>query len=188
MLTKGWFLGVWPQTSLKVRFFTTFLLVACIPLGLLIFSTYGYVSNYTHTALYNNQSQLSLCINQFDSRKSRIQDEYRTAFLELKNNKEIAEYFKNLDDVNENAPISIVPQAKKVLTKSLEFFNKSSRVLPIISFTIIDERGGCLTNIGNEICLYYKDAENEFSDIKRKYTSKEIRNKKLSEKDSFLFF
>ncbi len=181
LLFKGWFLGIWPQPSLKVRFFTTFLLVACIPLGLLIFSTYGYITNYIHTALYNNQSQLSLCINQFDSKKSRIQDEYRTAFLELKNNKEIKEYFKKLDEVNDNVPNFINSEAKKVLTKSLEFFNKNSRELPIISFTIIDERGGCLTNIGNDICTYYKDMEREFSDINRLYTSKEIKNKKLSE-------
>lgn len=190
ILVRGLILGIWPQMSLKVRFFTTYFLAACIPLGLLIIATYGYISNYKHTALFHNQSQLRLCINQFDSRKSQNQDEYRTAFIELKNDPKLAECFKELDRVNKKVPESILPEAKKVLTRSVEFFNKDSRHLPILSLTIIDERGACLTNLGNGICQYYKDLdEKEFTDIGREYTSKEIKDKKIIENslDAFLY-
>ena len=190
LLIRGFLLGIWPQTTLKTRFFTTYFLAACIPLGLLIIATYGYITNYKHTALIHNKSQLRLCINQFDTRKSQSQDEYRTVFMDLIKDPKIADFFKELDRVNEEIPQTILPEAKKALTRSVEFFNKDSGNLPILSLTIIDERGACLTNLGNGICHYYKDLDKkEFTDINREYSPNEKKDKKLIEVslDAFLY-
>ena len=159
LLLRGFLLGIWPQTSLRVRFISTYFLAACLPLGLLIIASYGYLSEYRHTALFQNQSQLRLCINQFDSRKTQTQDEYKTAFLDVLKDSVLADAVKKLDEAGKEPINDFIPEAKAVLSRSIDIFNRDGRNLPILSLALVDERGGYICNVGNTFCQYYKNAE-----------------------------
>lgn len=197
LILKGYLLNIWYQTSLRIRFFTTYFLAACMPLGLLIIASYGYISEFSRTNLSNTQSQLKRSIDYFDTNKTQQQEEYRTRLLELKNNPEIIAAFERLDKANEKLPSSFLPESKDVLEKSVNFFCNKQRKLPILSFTIIDERGSYYMNIGSDTtCRFAKiidekgrnpeiDTEIKFFppyyEEKRKFTLEEEKNKELSE-------
>ena len=86
VLLRGFIFNKWFNISLRVRFITAYFLAACLPLGLLSIGSYGYISEYQHTAVLKNQSRLKLCIGQFDNKKTQAQEEYKKAFLEIQTN------------------------------------------------------------------------------------------------------
>ncbi len=151
LILRGFFLGKWPNYSLKSRFFTTYFLAACLPLGLMIIASYGYISEYKHTDIFNNQSKLKLNINRFDNSKMQAQEEYKTAFLEILNNQYITASFVKLDKTYDNSIGKTSPEAMDILSRMLNHLNKGERDLPILSLAVIDEKGGCLNNFGNEL-------------------------------------
>ena len=163
LLLRGFTLGIWPITSLRARFFITYFLASSIPLGLLIIVTIGYISEYKHSTLSKYQSQLKLSINQFDSRQTKSQENYRAALLNLKNDKAISKAFKNLDLANKKRAQKFLPEAEEVLSRSIKHFYKEQKDknLPILSMTILDERGDCFTCLGNNELMYYRHSENE---------------------------
>ena len=188
LLFRGFLLGIWPSTSLKIRFITTYFLAACMPLGLLIIASYGYISEYQHSALFNNLSQLRFCINQFDTRKIQNQEEYKTAFFEIINDPVFQDCIKRFDKVNINKPKEFPKEAKEVLNRALEIINKNSRILPIIGLTIIDERGNCFSNYGNRNCQVFKLLEDKDykeykgSDFDSSITQDELVSKEINDK------
>ena len=180
-LLRGLVFGIWPKTSLKGRFLTTYFLAACLPLGLLVIASYGYISEYKHTVIIENQSKLKLCIEQFDNSKIQVQDGYKKAFQEIQSNQNIIKAFHNLNNTYENFSDGISHEALDVLVKSLNIINKENRNLPIDSFAIISERGDYWINDGIELKTYYKTFDNkEFSsqnfdlNIKEKILNKNI--------------
>lgn len=180
LLSRGILLGVWPNTSLRTRFITTYFLAACLPLGLLIIASYGYISEYRHTSFFESQSRLRLCINQFDSRKAQVQDEYRSAFLEIQNDQEFIENISRLEKIA-SAPLNFfAPEAKAVLNRALDILNSGKRNLPIISFAIVDEWGGYFCNIGTNTFQYYVNHEGkEF--LEGNKTAKDAELKKYND-------
>ena len=160
LLIRGFVWGKWPKISLKTRFIVTYFLAACLPLGLLIISSYGYLSEYRHTAIFKNQTKLKLCIDQLDNGKKKAQDEYKKAFVEVQNDVKIKNLLEKLDKIQGNNN-EIMPESKELLTRILNILNKEGRKIPVIAFSIIDERGSCLTNFGNELCAYYKRFDNK---------------------------
>ena len=188
LLFRGFLLGIWPNISLKLRFITTYFLAACMPLGLLIITSYGYVSEYRHSAIFNDQSRLRSCINQFDTRKTLNQEEYKTAFLEIINDPLFLKYLKQFDVVNQAEPQGFPSEAKAVLRRALEILNKDNRYLPIMGITILDERGNYFSNYGNSECNTFKVYEGkEFVDSDKVFDPKnfppeELKIKKSNEK------
>ena len=188
LLIRGFLLGKWPYLSFKLRFVITYFLAACMPLGLLIVVSYGYISEYKHSSIFNDQSQLKLCINQFETRKTQNQEEYKTAFLEIKNDPIFLERINLLDQANKEEPKSFPPEAQVVLNRVYEILNRNSRFLPIISITILDERGNYFSIFGNNNCQTYKiykgkefvDSENEFSP--ENFPKEELKYKTTNEK------
>ena len=166
LLTRGFLFGKWPDYSLKVRFFTTYFLAACLPLGLMLIASYGYIAEYKHTDIFNNQSKLKLNINRFDNNKIQTQEEYKTAFLEILNNQSVFTALSKLNNTYDNSLNKITPEAMDVLSRMLSILNKGERNLPFISLAIIDEKGGCLHNRGNELNPSYKSLLTNSSDIK----------------------
>ena len=183
LLVRGFLLGKWPYLSFKIRFVLTYFLAACMPLGLLIIASYGYISEYKHSAIFNDQSQLKLCINQFETRKTQNQEEYKTAFLEIKNDSIFQECINRLDKANKEEPKTFPPEAKAVLNRVLEILNKNSRELPIICITILDERGNYFSNFGNKSCQTYKICNgDEFVDSGKLFSDKEFPKEELKNK------
>ncbi len=182
LLLRGFLLGIWPKSSLRFRFISTYFLAACLPLGLLIIASYGYLSEYRHTALFQNQSQLRLCINQFDSRKTQTQDEYKTAFLDVLKDSVLLDYAKKLDEAGKEPINDFIPEVKAVLSRAIDIFNRDGRSLPLLSLTIVDERGGFATNVGNTHCQYYKNAEHkEFIPKETTFNYEQKRQKAFGE-------
>ncbi len=181
LIIRGVFFGKWPQFSLKTRFFITYFLAACIPLGLLTIAFYGYISAYEHSVLFDYLSQLRLAIRQFDTRKTQKQEEYKTLFYKIKNDPLFNQYLIKYDEVNEKTLDTVIPQAEKVLDRSLDLINHEYKKLPIISLTIIDERGSYFSNLGNNKCQYFKNYKED--EISKKYTFKndELINKSFNE-------
>ena len=161
LLIKGFLLGKWPNISLKLRFVITYFLAACMPLGLLIIASYGYISEYRKSEIFRDQSQLRLCINQFDTRKTQNQEEYKTAFLEIKNDSEFQRLIRKLDKANQVEPHGFPREAKAILKRILEILNKDKRYLPILGITILDERGNYFSNYGNNECSTFKIYEGD---------------------------
>ena len=151
LLYKGLVLGKWPDVSLKVRFFTTYFLAACLPLGLMLIASYGYISEYKHTDIFNSQSKLKLSINRFDNSKIQAQEGYKTAFLEILNNQLVSFSFSKLEKTYDDSTGKTTNEAMDVLSRMINILNKGDKNLPIISLAIIDEHGGCLNNVGNEL-------------------------------------
>lgn len=151
LIFRGMFWGKWPNYSLRARFFTTYFLAACLPLGLMIIASYGYISEYKHTDIFNNQSKLKLSINRFDNSKIQTQEEYKTAFLEILKNDSIIASLGKLDKTFDSSIGKISPDAMDILSRMLYYLNREERNLPVLSLAIIDEHGGCLSNSGNEL-------------------------------------
>ena len=166
LLIRGFLLGIWPNFSFKLRFITTYFLAACMPLGLLIIASYAYISEFKHSALFNDETQLRQCINQFEIRKTQNQEEYKTAFLEIKNDPLFLECINRFDKANKIKPQSFPTEAKEALNRALEIINKDDRKLPILGLTILDERGNYFSNYGNEKYQSFKiyDDEKEFKE------------------------
>ena len=160
LLFRGFIFGKWPIISLKVRFITTYFLAACLPLGLMIIASYGYISEYKHTDIFNNQSRLKLCISKFDNAKIQTQEEYKTTFLEIQNNQSIYNAFNRLEKSSENYSNKITPESMEVISKILNQLNKSEHNLPIVSLSIIDEYGRSISNFGNELNPTYNLLQN----------------------------
>ena len=154
LLLRGFFYNKWPQTSLKARFISTYFLAACLPMGILAIAAYGYLSEYAHTTLFKNQAKLRECINYFESCKIRLEEEYKTAFLEMQSDKKIAEAFKNLEKASKEPATCIIPEIKEVLKEVTALLNKEENKLPILSLTVLDEYGDYITNLGNDECCY----------------------------------
>ena len=169
LLFRGLIFDKWPDYSLKARFFTTYFLAACLPLGLMIIASYGYISEYKHTDIFNNQSKLKLSINRFDNSKIQAQEEYKTAFLEIINNQLITSSFGKLDKIYDNSSAKTTPETMDVLSRMLNHLNRGEHNLPIVSLAIIDENGGCLNNVGNELnptfSILGKDSNNENKEV-----------------------
>ena len=186
-LLRGFIFNKWPIVSLKVRFFTSYFLAACLPLGLMIIASYGYISEYKHTDIFKNQSKLKLCINQFDTLKSQNQEEYKNAFLEIFNNPSIDLSFKKLDQIYGKHAENIPAESIDVLSKILNIINKNERDLPVLNFSIIDEQGNCLSNFGNELNPYYKTFnKKEFFLQGKKYDTDLINKTELEQEEVFL--
>ena len=173
LLFRGFVFGKWPNYSLKARFFTTYFLAACLPLGLMIIASYGYISEYKHTDIFNNQSKLKLSINRFDNSKMQAQEEYRTAFLEILNNQFITSSFDKMDKTYDASVGKTTPEAMDILSRMINHLNKGDRNLPIISLAVIDENGGCLNNAGNELnpSFYLLDDKDNSQDNKEAFQS-----------------
>ncbi|MBP5468812.1 MAG: hypothetical protein J6Z11_06160, partial [Candidatus Riflebacteria bacterium] len=182
-LLRGFIFGAWPKTSLKGRFLSTYFLAACLPLGLLVIASYGYISEYKHTVIIENQSKLKLCIEQFDNLKVQAQDGYKKAFQEIQTNQNILKAFSNLNNTYENSSDGISHEALDVLVKTLNIINKENRNLPIDSFTIISERGDCWINYGSDLKTYYKTFDNKefFSQNFDLQLKEKILNKNITE-------
>ena len=182
LLMRGFILGIWPSFSLKIRFITTYFLAASMPLGLLVIATYGFISEYEHSARFNDLSKLRICINLFDTRKTQLQEEYKNAYLEIMNDPRFQESIKCFDEANKNKPSSFPKEAKDVLNCALEILNKNSRNLPILGLTIVDERGNYFSNYGNEQCQVFRTLdENEYKS-KEDLTQKETISKDINDK------
>ena len=164
VLLRGFIFNKWFNISLRVRFITAYFLAACLPLGLLSIGSYGYISEYQHTAVLKNQSRLKLCIGQFDNKKTQAQEEYKKAFLEIQTNDALANALKKLNNANKTNNINdknLISANLDVVTAFLNILNKNGRNIPVTSFSVIDEYGNCLSNIGNQLCLYYKTYDNQ---------------------------
>ena len=188
LLIMGFCLGIWPNTSLKTRFITTYFLAACMPLGLLIIVSYCYISEYKHSQIFKDQSQLRLCINQFEIRKTKNQGNYKTAFSEIKNDKRFQELIEEFDKVNQKPPEGFPEEAKAILDRATEIINKDNRNLPILGLTILDERGNYFTNYGNGKYRSFKffDAKKEVTEPE-KFPTKELRDKIDNDKSIEVF-
>lgn len=151
LILRGLILGIWPNTSLRFRFISTYFLAACLPLGLLIIASYGYIVEYRYTSFYKSLSQIRLCISQFDTRKAKVQEEYRTAFTELFKNEELHKAFVALDKANTDSLSKNRNEIKRVFQCAIDSIGHKNRNLPILSLAIIDERGDYVTNIGNAL-------------------------------------
>ena len=185
-LLRGFIFGKWPIVSLKVRFFTSYFLAACLPLGLMIIASYGYISEYKHTDIFKNQSKLKLCISQFDTLKSQNQEQYKNAFLEIFSNPSVAYSFKKLDQIYGKHAENIPAESIDVLSKILNIINKDERDLPVLNFSIIDEQGNCLSNFGNELNPYYRTFDKKEYFLKgKKYDSDLINRTELEQEEVF---
>ena len=151
LLARGIIWGIWPQTSLKIRFITTYFLAACLPLGLLIIASYGYITEYRYSAFFKNLSQLKLCIGQFDTRKTQRQEEYKTAFVEMLKDENLKKLYEKLDTNNTDSIALHENELKEIFEASLKFLSRKGHFLPISALAVIDERGEYVANYGNEI-------------------------------------
>ena len=182
LLVRGFLFGRWPQTSLKIRFVTTYFLAACMPLGLLIIAAYGYISEFKHSTIFNYQSELRSCISQFDSRKTQNQDDYKTAYMEVINDPIFKDYLKKYHD-NINDKTDAFPEdAKNILNRAIEIINRNSRYLPLMNFTVLDELGNYFSNFGNTQFQYFKRMKGkEYSCLSQEETAELKRFKNLSD-------
>lgn len=130
ILLRGILLGQWPEFNLRFRFIMTYLLATTLPLSLLIISSYAYIAQYrraTHSEILNS---LQLSIKQFDTRKSQIEDDYRTAFNSIFKDDELGKILVEQGSKSEAAKALI-----------LHHFENDKLKLPLLCFAIIDENG-----------------------------------------------
>ncbi|MBQ2592242.1 MAG: adenylate/guanylate cyclase domain-containing protein, partial [Candidatus Riflebacteria bacterium] len=182
LLIRGFIQGVWPNISLKIRFITTYFLAACMPLGLLIIASYGYISAYQHSAYFDKLSKLKFCINQFDIRKTQKQEDYKTAYLDILNDSNFQESIKRFDKANSNNPKEFPIEAKEVLNCALGILKKGSRDLPILSLTIIDERGNYFSNYYKNDCQIFNLLEGGGFSNKKDLSLEEVKCRDINEK------
>jgi len=130
MMLRGLISGIWPSINLKWRFILTYLLAATLPIGMLVISAYGYVSQYRRATHFQSLSRLQFHIKQFDARKAQIHDEYRKAFDEVFKDEELIRILKDEGSNSEAAKDRV-----------LHHFANRREPLPLLCFAIIDEMG-----------------------------------------------
>ncbi len=182
LLLRGFIQGVWPNISLKFRFITTYFLAACMPLGLLIIASYGYISAYQHSAYFDKLSKLRFCINQFDIRKIKKQEDYKTAYLDILNDSNFQESIKRFDKANSNNPKEFPIEAKDVLNCALGILRKGSRDLPVLALSIIDERGNYFSNYSKDDFQIFNLLGGERFSTKEYLSPEEEKSRDINEK------
>ncbi len=128
LIFRGLIQQHWPAIRLKLRFQIIFLLAATLPLSLLIISASGYLSQFRRSIHFQTISNLLLCIKQYDSRKSQIEDEYRTAFNRLLKDPRFAKILQKEG--------SYSPAAENLLRS---YFDEANKPLPLMCYAIFNE-------------------------------------------------
>ncbi|MBU1105130.1 MAG: HAMP domain-containing protein [Candidatus Riflebacteria bacterium] len=130
LLVRGLLLGQWPDIGIRLRFIATYMLVATLPVSLLLLTAYGYVTQYRRAIHFQSVSELHSCIRQFDTRKAQVNDEYRTAFAEVVEDKLLCNLLAEKGS-----------ESTEARDRILSFFEGRSEPLPLLSFAIFDENG-----------------------------------------------
>jgi class 3 adenylate cyclase/cytochrome c-type biogenesis protein CcmH/NrfF len=137
LLIRGFLLERWLQLRLRIKFLLTFLLAATLPLSLLVIVSSGYLSQFRRSIHFQTVSDLLLSLKQFDSRKARITDNYRNAFLRLVKNPALAKALKE-EGAHSN-------KAKEIIEKT---FENSKVSLPLSAYAIFDESADGIRGYG----------------------------------------
>lgn len=130
ILLKGTLLGIWPEISLKYRFTVSYLMASVLPVSLLVITLYGYLIQYKEASYLQALSNLQANMNEFDSRKSQLMDQYLLAFKETLNDEKLKDILRRDGVVSQDA-----------LKRVLDFFYDGSQRLPLVSAQIFDEGG-----------------------------------------------
>lgn len=126
LVIRGLLLEKWIRMNLTWRFVLLYILSASLPLSLLAISSSGYFYQFSFSREDSVDSSLKACLNQFDARKSQIQDAYRVAAAEVFKDRKLA----NL--------ISVYGlDSKEVERQVLSFFKNRSDPLPLLGFYIL---------------------------------------------------
>ena len=130
VLIRGIWFGVWPQWKLRARFILLFLIASVLPVGLLVISSVGYISQFERSLKNEQLSGLLNSLKQIDEAKVQTFDEYKAAFYEVFLDETIKELLKK-----HGAKSNLV-------SKRIErFFSDRPFPLPIMGFAVFDEAG-----------------------------------------------
>jgi len=91
VLFRGFFLGIWPRISLRLRFTLLYALTAAVPLIIASISGYAYIQETKASQIRNFQQEILSELLSVEMRKEKKQREYRTAFLKSMKNAELCE-------------------------------------------------------------------------------------------------
>lgn len=130
MILRGILLNQWPEFNLRFRFIMTYLLAATLPLSLLVISSYGYITQYRRATHFETLNSLQLSIKQFDTRKTQLEDEYRTAFNAIFKDEELGNILRERGT-----------ESNEARDRILHHFVSGNKKLPLLCFAIIDENG-----------------------------------------------
>ena len=141
ILNIGIAFGKWPQISLRSRFTLSYLLATVLPLSLLGVISYGYLLQYTKTAINDASTELQTALKSIDVQKQTIIKEYKTTFAKAIKD----ETFINL--IKEEGILS-----KKVSDRIVGIFEDKNKdkYLPLLGVKIIDENGEGAFSRGRE--------------------------------------
>ncbi|GAB4282892.1 MAG: hypothetical protein Kow0029_28720 [Candidatus Rifleibacteriota bacterium] len=137
-LFRGLIFDIWPDLKLRYRFLTTFLLATTLPLSLLMIVSSGYINQYRRSIHYQTVSNLVLCIKQFDSRKAQIADDYKSAFIKLLKNPDLAGFLREDG-----------PHSRRVAKLIEDSFDNAAKPLPLMCYAIFDETAQGIRGYGN---------------------------------------
>lgn len=130
LMLRGILFNQWVEMRLTFRFIMLYILAATMPLSLLAIASTGYLAQFN----YSNQNQivstLNSCFNQYDARKSQIQDAYRTTALKIFNDRGLSKLIaeKGL-------------KHQEVQDRILDYFKKRPDPLPLLGIYLLDLAG-----------------------------------------------
>ncbi len=127
---RGILFDNWPILRLSARFFLLFSLAASLPLSLLGVAATGYIYQFSFSSNDEVAMNLKACLNQFDARKSQIQDAYRVAAMQAFKDEELVEIIASKGIVH-----------KDVENRILHFFKNRPDPLPLLGFYVFDLAG-----------------------------------------------
>ncbi len=153
VIFKGLFMGVWPEISLKYRFIVSYLLASVLPVSLLVITLYGYLIQFREASYLQSLANLQASINEFDSRKTQLLEDYNSVFKEVLSDETLKEILAN-EGVHSRVAIDRI----------LEHYFHGSEKLPLVSVRIFDESGEGATVVfdrdGNELPERLYNVEN----------------------------
>ncbi|MFZ5953227.1 MAG: adenylate/guanylate cyclase domain-containing protein, partial [Candidatus Rifleibacteriota bacterium] len=127
---RGILLNQWPVLNLSMRFLVLYILMASLPLSLVGIAASGYLYQFSFASQNEIAANLKNCLNQFDVRKSQIQDAYRVSAEQVFNDSILPELIKEYG-LTDN----------RVRDRILGFFRNRPDPLPLLGFYLLDLSG-----------------------------------------------
>ena len=127
---RGVMFNEWIRMKLSLRFLLLYTLVASFPLSLFAVAASGYLYQFSFSSRDEAVSNLKTCLNQFDARKSLIQDSYRAAALQAFKDRRLVELIQKHG-----------LKHKAVQERIVSFFRNRSEPLPLLGFYLVDLSG-----------------------------------------------
>ncbi|MEW6712098.1 MAG: adenylate/guanylate cyclase domain-containing protein, partial [Candidatus Riflebacteria bacterium] len=127
---RGIILNQWPAMNLSIRFLVLYILMASLPLSLVGIAASGYLYQFSFASQNEIAANLKNCLNQFDVRKSQIQDAYRVSAERVFNDSTLPELIHKYGLTDH-----------RVRDRILGFFRNRPDPLPLLGFYLLDLSG-----------------------------------------------